>query len=279
MTVAERRFLSFDGAPLFYRRATPDGPCAASVLVVHGMSEHSGRYLETARALAGAGLDCVIPDLRGFGQSAGRHGDARRLSDFLKDLDALYRFLARTEPGRPLFILGHSMGAFLTCSLAASSNDIRPRGLILSSPLVEPAIVVPGWKNVLAAAASVVYPIYSERIPLEARYLTHDTAILKRDASDPFLKYKITARFYTLLRRALRRFPETAARLRCPALVLQAGEDHVVSREAAERYFQNLGSTDKELVVYAGLYHEILNETTRQAVTSKIIQWILERLK
>ena len=279
MKISEHRFLSFDAAPLFYRRVSPDGPAAASLLIIHGMSEHSGRYLETARVLAGAGIDCLIPDLRGFGKSFGRHGDARRIEDFLRDLEGLYRFLARTEPSKPVFILAHSLGAFLACSLLAGSADVRPQGVILSSPLIEPAIQVPPAKEAVAAVASVLYPAYSEKIPLKSTYLTHDKRILARDAADPLLQYTITARFYTLLRRALRPFPQAAARLRCPILLLQAGEDHVVSRPAAETFFQNLGSEDKELVVYPGLYHEILNETTRQTVYSKIISWVLSRLQ
>jgi alpha-beta hydrolase superfamily lysophospholipase len=60
--------------------------------------------------------------------------------------------------------------------------------------------------------------------------------------------------------------------------VLQAGDDRVVSAAAAERFFQDMGASDKELVVYPGLYHEILNETSRAEIFSKITTWLFGRI-
>lgn len=277
MAVAEHRYLSFDAAPLFYRRISPDGPAAASFLIIHGMGEHGGRYTDLARAMAGAGIDCWMPDLRGFGLSSGRRGDARGVRDFIVDLDYFYRFASRAASGKPLFILGHSFGAHLACRLAAEVTDLKPRGLILCSPLVRHALPVPAWRHTLAMIAAMVWPAYSEKIPLSPRLLTHDPEILKRDATDPLIHYRITARLYRSLDHSIRTFPLLARRLRCPSLVLQAGDDRVVSAAATESFFHEMVSADKELIVYPGLYHEILNETSRPGIYAKITSWLLSR--
>lgn len=62
-----------DGIEIFYRSWLPAAPTAI-VLVLHGASEHSGRYDAFARALNGAGYAVYADDHRGFGHSASQTG-------------------------------------------------------------------------------------------------------------------------------------------------------------------------------------------------------------
>lgn len=277
MTVYERRLLSFDATPLHYRRFTPEGLCAASVLIAHGMGEHGGRYTALAQALCGAGIDCLVPDLRGYGQSAGRRGHVRRLSDFRQDLEVFTTHLEKTAPSRPLFVLGHSFGGWLASDLVASSAGSRFAGLILSSPLYEVALAVPAWKKILARTLSQFWPVYTQRIPLDPQRLTHDPIIRSQAASDPLIHYRISCRLFSQLDRALEGSQGMAPKIKCPVLMLTAGDDRVVSVRAAERFFSNLTYPDKSHTAYPGLYHEILNESGREAIFSHIAGWIIER--
>ena len=71
---------------------------------------------------------------------------------------------------------------------------------------------------------------------------------------------------------------ETAARLTLPTLVLQAGDDRLVSLQDTTVFFEHLASTDKQMEVLPGLYHEVLNETCRRDLYAKIAAWILQRI-
>jgi len=71
---------------------------------------------------------------------------------------------------------------------------------------------------------------------------------------------------------------ETASRIHVPALVLQAGDDRVVSRPSTVLFFEKLAARDKELEIYEGLYHEILNETIRASIFLRISRWILSKV-
>ena len=66
---SDHRFISFDETPIFFRKLTPHSPPKAAVMILHGMGEHSGRYLPIAEHLAEQGIASYLPDLRGFGQS------------------------------------------------------------------------------------------------------------------------------------------------------------------------------------------------------------------
>src|SRR5688572_17539744 len=62
------------------------GASRGTVLLVHGLGEHCGRYEHVAARLTGRGWDVVGHDLRGHGKSGGKRGSIPRESAFLDDL-------------------------------------------------------------------------------------------------------------------------------------------------------------------------------------------------
>ena len=76
-TVAAR-----DGTPLLARQWPTDGEPWGTILVVHGLGEHSGRHDATGGRFAAAGLAVTSFDHRGFGASGGRRAYVERWDDF-----------------------------------------------------------------------------------------------------------------------------------------------------------------------------------------------------
>ena len=98
------------GTALAWRLWAP-GEQKASMLLVHGLGEHSGRYDAFARVLAGAGTTVFAFDLRGHGRSPGPRGDVDAFPRFLEDLLGMEEEMARQVPSDcPRFLLGHSLG-------------------------------------------------------------------------------------------------------------------------------------------------------------------------
>ncbi|WP_246080786.1 alpha/beta fold hydrolase [Modestobacter altitudinis] len=98
-----------------HRRWLPTGDPRATVQVVHGASEHSGRYERLASALTARGLAVYATDLCGHGRTAegtgtGRFG-APGVGGVLDDVRALHLVAAEQHPGLPRLLLGHSMGS------------------------------------------------------------------------------------------------------------------------------------------------------------------------
>lgn len=274
---SEHRFLSFDKTAMFYRRlAAPTKPRAV-VLIVHGMGEHGGRYVEFAEYLSSRGFVCYLPDLRGFGKSGGKRGCVRHFEEYFCDLESVRRAIISREGPLGLFLLGHSYGGLIAAHYLEAHPEPPVRGMILSSPNFGIAIHVPAWRHVLGAVGSAFFPDLTQPNRVDPTTLTHDVEHLKKHEDDPLIHDRISARLYTELVARLSTSKDIASRISIPSLVLQAGEDHVVSRKATEGFFESLASADKTLTVFEGLYHEILNETSRQDIFSRIGDWLSKR--
>ena len=277
--VTTHQFISFDETPIYYQHVRNAESPKAIAIIIHGMGEHGARYRSFAEYLAGLGLESYIPDLRGFGKSGGKRAYINSFSDLHKDLEALHAFVARTHKEVPIVIIGHSFGGLVASSYLAFCRQPRAvQGLALSSPIFGIAVPVPFWRHCVGVLMSYIFPSYSEATKVDPGLLTHDREISERYAKDDLIFHRISARLYRELRLMLKKRDLIAQRLNLPVLVLQAGEDFVVSKDATVNFYDQLKTSDKELEVYKDFYHEILNETGRDQVYSRIGLWILNKI-
>ena len=275
---SEHRFLSFDKTAIFYRRLETAQKNRAVLLILHGMGEHGGRYRSVAEHLAPQGVVCYIPDLRGFGYSGGKRGCVRRFTDYFRDIGVVRDLALRSGAGVPFFILGHSFGGLIAASWIAASPEPLCRGMILSSPNFGISIPVPAWRRCLALWVSRVVPDYTQGNRVDLMKLTHDLSVIRDRSQDPAIHNQISAGLYRELLQQLSRVKEIASKIRCSSLILQAGDDRVVSRSQTVRFYEYLDAQDKELEIYENLYHELLNEVERPAIFVRISAWIEKRL-
>ncbi len=147
------------------------------MVVVHGLHEHSGRYDRLAGDLNRRGYAVYAMDLRGHGRSAGQRATIRRFDDYLDDVELLLARVARRQPGKPLFVFGHSMGGAIVAMLGVTRSP-QVRGLILSAPsLLIAATVFPVLRR-LASLASAVWPRL-RIVRLGCRFISRDPAVVE----------------------------------------------------------------------------------------------------
>lgn len=97
----------------------PTGDICATLLIVHGMSEHSGRYEKFAQFLANHGVLVATYDQLGHGQTVkdkyelGFFDEKHPVQTLCKDVIIMADKLKDKAPAVPHFIMGHSMGSFL----------------------------------------------------------------------------------------------------------------------------------------------------------------------
>jgi alpha-beta hydrolase superfamily lysophospholipase len=271
---------SKDGTSLFVRRLQPQGLVRARLLWVHGFAEHSGRYLETLGWFAARGFDCWMLDLRGHGRSEGRRTHVERFSDYLDDVEAFHQHVDRAVGNdRPRFALGHSMGG-LVLTRTLQQRFLPPlAGAVILSPFLGVKVELPGWKVFAARSLSRFVPTVSLPSDLDLSLLSKDPAVWEAYDQDPLVVKSATARWYTeTVRRAQPAALAAAPQLSLPALVQHGREDGIADPAATEHLFASLGSADKELKLWDGLRHELLNEVEKEQVRGHILGWLEPRL-
>jgi len=258
-----------DGTPLHLRHWATSGKPWATVLLVHGIGEHSGRYERTGRLMAEAGIDVHAFDIRGHGLSGGRRVYVRVWDDYLDDLAV--RVAAVREPGVPLVLFGHSMGALIALTYACSDRP-APDLLVLSAVPLDAR--VPGWQRALAPILSRLAPTAILANPITGEQLSRDPAVGKAYFADPLVQPRSTTRLGAELLKAMKRGREGLDRLRIPALVIHGGGDTLVPTRASEPLAAVAGV---ERRVLPDLHHETLNEPEGPEVVAAIVDWLRGR--
>jgi acylglycerol lipase len=115
-------------------------------------------------------------------------------------------------------------------------------------------------------------------VVLASEMLSRDPRVGEAYDRDP-LNYRGPFRRETLkaLTGGARAVRARFAELRLPLLVLHGGDDQIVLPAASEDLFAGASSTDKELGIYPGLRHEILNEPEGPEITDRIARWVRVR--
>ncbi|MCY1507296.1 Monoacylglycerol lipase [compost metagenome] len=270
-----------DGTELLLRTWLPDPGRMAeplgSVLLVHGLAEHAGRYQHVADLLCGLGLRVRAFDLRGHGASGGARMVADHPDIYLEDLAEVYDAALHGWNELPI-LLGHSMGGLIAARFATAR--VRPvRALVLSSPALALRLGQPmlALHRVLLTLA----PRLRVPNPIDARYLSHDPAVVAAYRADPLVQTTITASVLESLIRGMAQAQADAAQLEAPMLLLVGGADRVVDPAGSRSFFDNAPPDLRDEVWYPHGFHEIFNEAQplRGEVFAALSDWLRRHLQ
>lgn len=253
----------------FWGNSDPRG----SVLCVHGLGEHSGRYQGLADAIAPLGLDFYAIDMRGHGLTQGKRGHVEKFEHLLRDLDRLRRRADGGVAGRPFYLAGHSLGGLVVGRYAEAFAPDGLRGIVLIAPFVDVALEVPAWKRSLGAAADQIAP----RLTMDNGLDVNELFRLESDRSayrdDPLVHRRISARLWGEMQRASVRLVEDAPRLRVPVLLQLAGEDAVVSNTASRDFASRLPS-QPEIIEYDEAFHALFHDPRAPEILGDLSNWL-----
>ena len=249
----------------------------ATLVLVHGIGEHSGRYTHVADHMARMGFTMWAIDLRGHGKSGGKRGHVDRFDNYIADVGRMIGIAKEHNPTIKTFLMGHSLGGLIV-SYYAEKNRGELVGLVASAPALAEKMKVPSAKVFLAKMLSGIVPTFSTSTGLDPNLLSHDREVVRKYVEDPMVHRVATARWFTEYRRAQFETLRDADRLTLPCLILQGGADGIVDREATSSFFKRIRSSDKTLKIYDGFYHEVLNEPGKESVLSDIDAWLSARI-
>src|SRR3954454_9522582 len=236
----EREFIASDGVRLPLRKWLPRGPVKAAILALHGFNDYGNAFAIPAKSWAAHGIATYAYDQRGFGGGPGRGswvGDGRLAVDAIGAL----RVLRRTYPGRPVYLLGESMGGAIAILAATGTMSgvipgpegmpkAQADGVILSAPAVWGRATMDLLPKAALFFAVRLFPSSVLSGSGLGIRISDNDAVLREMARDPLIikETRVDAVYglVDLMDSAL----EAASRLDMPLLLMYGGHDQIVPR-------------------------------------------------
>lgn len=255
----------------------------AVVACVHGLSGSGEQFHPLSARLTRYSFYAL--DLRGQGSDpvVARRGMRLDVPTQLRDIREFLAALRREHPGKPVFLMGESMGSLLSAAYAAQES-IHPEGeidgVLLSVPVVGLRREVPRFlKKALAVLArhfpdARISPSRFVNGKKTAPPLTRDTAYQESLREKPHHLRGFSLGFLAELGALIDTSHEHARRLRHPAMILAAGNDCFVKPEQIRAWAGHIPSVDKTHRLYPEAYHLLWHDWDRELVVADIEAWL-----
>ena len=280
----------------------PEGRPRAVVQIVHGVAEHVGRYDQAARFLASHGFLVCGGDHLGHGRtvSDGQYGYFAPKGGWdlvVRDVRRLRELEGEQYPGLPYFLLGHSMGSFLTRTYLIRWPGTVD-GAILSGTGQEPAPLVAFGRAASGALCALRGPSYVSALIYQLSlgaynrkfrpnrttgdWLSRDPVMVDEGLRDPLCSFRPTVSMFRDMmtglqfigqeRNVKKMDPST------PVYFFSGEQDPVGSMGKGVKkvagLFRRAGCRDVTVKLYPGGRHEMLHETNRQEVLADLLSWL-----
>ena len=276
-TRTEHTFDGVGGVRIVYDVWTPDEAPRAVVILSHGFGEHARRYDHVAQRFGRDALVTYALDHRGHGRSGGKRVLVKDISEYTGDFDTLVGIAAKEHPGATRIVLGHSMGGGIVFAHGVEHPDNYDL-MVLSGPAVAAQTAVSPLLARLAKTIGAVVPGLPLQ-QLDAGAISRDPAVVNAYNTDPLVHQgKVPAGLARALMLVGETMPQRAPSLTAPLLVVHGSDDHLIPVEGSRQLVAAVGSSDVELKVYPGLYHEVFNEPEQDQVLDDVVSWINARL-
>ena len=264
-------------AEIYYQAWLPEETVKAVLLVVHGLGEHCGRYANLVNHFVPLGYAVYGLDHIGHGKSEGHRVFVKRFDDFTGTLAIYYDMVKGWQAGKPIILLGHSMGG-LIASHYLIDHQADFRAAVISAPAVKVSDSISRVTILLGKVLSFLLPKVG-LVALDANGVSRDPDVVAAYVNDPLVHHgKVTARLASELLKAQRRVTIEAGTITLPLIVVQGGEDIIVDPDGAQMLYDKARSEDKTLNIYDGLYHEVFNEPERARVLGDVETWLAARV-
>ena len=267
--INEKFFNTFDGTELYIKSNLIENPKAA-VLIVHGLCEHQGRYDYVTEKLNSVGFSVYRFDHRGHGRSKGKGVYYSDFNEIVDDVNEAFKIVEAEHLSVPKFILGHSMGGYAT-TLFTAKYPGRAKGIILSGALTRYTKQLMGPLPMQGDPETYFPNSLADGV-------CSDLAVVEAYQNDSYVRKEISVALCNSLGGGIAWLKENPDKFIDPVLIMHGADDGLVSEEDSRILFGEIASSDKGLLIFPKLYHEILNEPCKDDVIGHVIRWISLRI-
>ena len=273
-------FVADDGAAMPLRVWQPEGETTAVILALHGFNDYSNAFAAPAEDWAKQGLATYAYDQRGFGQAPDRGGwvGARRLA---LDADEACALLRRRYPGRPVILLGESMGGAVAIVAATGAEDTPPPSadaLVVVAPAVWGRSTMTVVERVALWLADGVVPgmtVTGQGLRIKP---SDNTEMLRALSRDPLVIKETRIATIKGLVDLMDDAAAAAPRLHAPMLFLYGDRDEVIPKDPTRRFLAQLPLDERRRVAfYPKGYHMLLRDLDAPVVRADVAAWLANR--
>lgn len=285
----------------------PEGEVKGVLQIVHGMAEYAQRYHALAEYLVGKGFAVVAEDHLGHGQSVASEEDLGYfckgdiVATVLQDVHELTVQAKAMFPGKPYFLMGHSMGSFYCrCYMAKYQGELQ--GAIVMGTGWQPSALTVTAKTLASIQGAfkgmhyrskfidgLAFGAYNNkwkpvRTPFD--WLSVNTQNVDDYIADPLCGVLFTCNgfkgLFSVVNQACKQSTCNKVDKNLPILLVSGSEDPVgnygTAVEKTYQAYQKAGVQDLQLILYRGFRHEILNDDCAVQVQEDINQFLLSHI-
>ena len=274
MTHIATEVISLDGTKLLAQSWTTDASIA-DLILIHGYTEHSGRYQWVAKKFNENGINVHSFDLRGYGQSDGERAYIISFDQYLEDVQS---FIKDLEFEGDVFMLGHSMGGLIVSRYLIEHPETKCNGVILSGPGLKVGDDISPFLVKISAVLSALFPKL-KTTRLDSQFISRDPKVVDDYDNDPLVYHDgVKSRLGGEMIKSMLEVRNHFREFNFPVLIMHGAADKLADPQGSQWMFDEISSQDKTIDMLPGLYHEILNEPEKEEVIGKMVGWIKERV-
>ena len=263
---------SFDGLRYFAQSWEPDNKPIGVINLIHGLGDHSGRYVHWAKLFVENNYALLTFDYRGHGKSEGRRGHSPSYQHLLKDVDLLIEKSNILFPSIPIYLYGHSMGGNLVINYVLNQSK-GIKGLIITSPWFRLSFEPSRGLLVLKKIIGKFLPSFLQVNKSKPEHITHNKEKFQSYSEDPLTHFYISARMFINVYNKGRYALNNASKLDIPLLLMHGSMDKITSPKASFDFAEKAKNTTT-LKIWDRLFHELHNEYEYKEVFEYIINWL-----
>ena len=247
----------------------------ASVYIVHGFSEHQGRYAYLIQQLLAADVQVISYDHRGHGLSGGKPGCTPKFLSLIQDLLLVLKQTREHSLNTPNFIYAHSMGGGITLNAVLTQTlPIRLTGVIGSSPWLQVTTPPSTLKLLAGQIARRLFPQLTIPSGIKPGALTHDKTLEAEYFADPLVHQQLNGELFFGTQEAGEQTIALANVWPVPMLLMHGDIDPVTAFQSSVQFYQNAPKQQVEFKAWPGLLHETHQETNRDEVIAYVLRWM-----
>ncbi len=267
------KYLNLSNNRIYVRIATSQNvkPKLAIVLI-HGLGDHSGRYMDWMEKFEDLGVVWVTADLPGHGLSSGKRGCFRTIECPFKIVEHLITLAKNRFEGLPIILYGHSMGGNI-CANFVIQKSPKIDGLILTSPWLGLINRPPNWKIELAKLVSPLLKNMTLKTGVMREQLTFNEKALDNFEKDNLIHGKITLGTFLIMWDAAFYIRKNALSIKIPTLLLHGTSDTITNWRTTMRFGLKIRQISK-FRSFDGMLHELHHDANNNMVAKEITKWL-----